>query len=265
MKIGKIERLALALAFGGILLAIGLFVAVPFILGSSFYYNSWNSLLAGWKALIAFDLTNTFYLFVVGGIAVAVIFFIAWAIFILAKKKTPLFGAFAICFVLFLLRESLFASYFLGLTELNFVEGNLITLISNAKDQILGQALSYAAIVLLLVSFVGSVMFALVSIASVSISTNGMKKFGDALLEEFGRPERAKASAIFEERKAKEEALFEACVATGEFEQYDELLLPKPLEGFTEEPVFDSFEVEETTKVTKRKVTKVNGKKVVTD
>lgn len=264
MKLRKIESILLAVGFGALLLGAVLFMVIPLLVTSGFDYSGIKALVEGIKSIVSFDFNNTVYTLLFVVLVVTIIVGAAWATVIGVKKRR--IHAVAMSFTLLgtIIIEFFLMAYLVAKVRFNGAEGQLFGSIMNLEGNLLGKLLSMLVLGFLYVSLMFLTLYGFIDIATMVLGEQVQEGFTQIIKERIiqGLPE----SPIegYEDRKAREEAFFKACIETGEFTQYDEIDLGAPLEGYTEEPVFESAEVEEETKIIKREVcVKVTTKQTI--
>lgn len=254
MKLRKIKSALLIVGFGAILLGLVLFMVTPLLIGSGFEYAGLEAFLAGCKAFVSFDFNNTIYTLLFAFFAVTIIIGVVWGIVMGVNKCGKHFIALIFDVLSVLVLELILFSYFVAPIRFNGVEGQLFGSIMSLEGQLLGKVLSMLVLGFLYVALMFLTLFGFIDIATTVLGDNVKNGFAEAIKEKIiqALPDPMEG---YDDRKAREEAFFKACIETGEFTQYDELDFGRPLEGYTEEPVFETTEVEEETKVIEKRVT----------
>lgn len=251
MKLKKIEGIMLVVGFGALLLGLTLFFVIPLLVGAGgFEYVGIDVFLAGCKSVFSFNFNKTVYtlLLVIG--VVTLLCVIAWAIIIGVNKHKKHYIPLVFVFIAMALLVLMLFSYFVAESTFNGKSGVLFNSIMNVEGQLTGKLLSMLVLACLHISLMFLTLYAFLDIATLIL---GDKKVEPAVItESIANELPVDPMEGFDDRKAREEALFKSCIETGDFTQYDELEFAEPLEEYKEEPVFEEVEVEEESKVIKR-------------
>ena len=257
MKIKKIKAALLSVGLCTIILALALFIIIPFICGSGFEYAGFSALGAGIASLFAFDFENTMYTLLFAFLVITVICAIIWGSIIGAKKQKKNFAAFAFVVLFVLVMDFLMATFFLAKVSFNGAEGKLFDSMMATDGQVLGKALSMSVLALAYISLMFLTLFAFIDIFTLMLG-NRINRIFEEPKEQVVIAKEVDPTVGLDDRIKREEAFFEECVNSGEFERFDELEFEEPLEGFTEEPVIEDVTIEEETNViTRRNFVKV--------
>lgn len=254
MKLRKIESILLSIGFGALLLGIALFMVIPLLIESGFDYSGVKALVAGIKSIVSFDFNNTVYTLLFVILVVTILCGVLWAVTIGVKKCKKHAIAMTFTLVGVIILEFVLMSYLVAKVRFNGVEGQLFGAIMNLEGNLLGKLLSMLVLGLLYIALMFLTLFGFIDIATMVLGDNVQQGFTNTIKEQIIQALPVNPLDGYDDRKAREEAFFKSCIDTGEFTQYDELDLGAPLEGYTEEPVFESAEVEEETKVIRREV-----------
>lgn len=271
MKVKKIEGILLGLGLGFAVVGIALFFIVPLIAGANFQYNSIGILTSVFKKFAGFDFKTLSFIVMFVVLCVIVIFDLVWIIGICVRRK-PLHLISALGMLIAGVIVLVFLSAYV-LVETKIVDGGetgkLITLIIKSDGR-LGKSLSVLAMSLIHGSVICLGLFSFIDLFEVYKSED-IKKVEEAPVSEEAPVEEAAAPIEeapirevvnetvaeevvlvqenpldgLEDRKAREEAFYDSCLATGEFEEYDEVELDNPIQSYEDEPVFELTEVEE--------------------
>lgn len=269
MKFRKPRGVLLGLGLGSFVIGALLFFLVPVICREGFSYSGLNAFVEGVKALFTFNFANVLYtaLFILLVIAIAgIIMYVVMAI----SKKFKLHILFAILTLVFIFGSYfLVSSYFLADVEFNGASGKLLSSMLAADGQMLGKILSSVALAFIILSNVLLIVHMFVVMVSMAV-TKQIEDFEEKVVAEKEKeveekvaaaiaeatPEQVFVEAVknvekpepdddLETRKAKEMKLFKECIDTGYFSEYEEIEFPDPIEGVTEEPVYEGSVVEE--------------------
>lgn len=262
MKLKKIEGIMLVVGFGALLLGLTLFFVIPLLVGAGgFEYVGIDVFLAGVKSVFSFDFNKTVYTLLLVLTIVTVLCVIVWAIIVGVNKHKKHYIPMVFVFIAMLLLFALLFSYFIPEIMFNGESGVLFNSIMNVEGQLTGKLLSMLVLACLHISLMFLTLYAFLDIATLILGNRAKQSLAPTQ-ETIKEALPLDPLEGYDDRKAREEAFFKSCIETGEFTQYDEIDLGAPLEGYTEEPVFESVEVEEESKIIKR-TTYVNAYKEV--
>lgn len=269
MKFRKPRGVLLGLGLGSFVIGALLFFLVPVICREGFSYSGLNAFVEGVKVLFTFNFANVLYtaLFILLVIAIAgIIMYVVMAI----SKKFKLHILFAVLTLVFIFGSYfLVSSYFLADVEFNGVSGKLLSSMLQADGQMLGKILSSVALAFIILSNVLLIVHMFVVMISMTVTkqiedfeekvNDQCKKAIENAQKEVAVEEHVAETVCvqavnnldnvidtdLEERKEREMRFFKECIETGYFSEYEEIELPEALEGVTEEPVYESSDVEE--------------------
>lgn len=240
MKLRKTRGILLTLGIGMVAIGAVLFFLIPFIAGKGFEYTGLDAVIAGAMGYLTLDFNNTLYTLLFS-LTVASVLCLLWYLIIICLKKKGFhtFGMFTVLIV-FLVIQVLLSAYFLVDVNFNGVDCKLFKAITELDGFMLPKILS---ILVLCCLYLGLMFLTLYVFIDISTMIFGQKV--ETVEFKTEKEEVVVEDEEFDDRKAREERLFAESIATGDYSEYIEIELEKPLEGYTEEPVFEATEIEE--------------------
>lgn len=238
MKLRKTKGILLTIGIGMAAIGIALFFLVPLIAGKGFEYTGLDAFVAGAKSLFAFDFNNTIYTLIFSLTVTTVICLIWYLVIIISKKEGKhVFGMVGVLIV-FLLIQILLSTYFIADVNFNDAKCKLFKAITEIDGSMLPKILSILVLCFLYLSIMFITLYVFIDISTIifgqKVETVEAPSVGEESVDD-----------DYDDRKAREERLFAECIATGEYSEYIEIELENPLEGYSEEPVFEATEIDE--------------------
>lgn len=251
MKLKKIRSIVGVIGYSLLLLGGVVFFLIPPLTEVGFNYSPLESLQAGVKSLFSFNMTNIIYDFLASLIISATICIIWWAIIAIVRKKYKHLLGVVVSLLGIVFMASILSVYHLTPILFNGFNSVLFKAVLALKGVSLGKILVITVLTLCYVSLMFLTLFVFLDVIILILGDYELPDIEEITVEateedvaEFFRKEEpvevVAPVETFEQRKAREDAYIQACLASGEYQVYYEYELLEEVEGEHAVEVFDS-------------------------
>lgn len=251
MKLKKIRSIVGVIGYSLLLLGGVVFFLIPPLTEVGFNYSPLESLQAGVKSLFSFNMTNIIYDFLASLIISGTICIIWWAIIAIVRKKYKHLIGVVVSLLGIVFMASILSVYHLTPILFNGFNSVLFKAVLALKGVSLGKILVITVLTLCYVSLMFLTLFVFLDVIILILGDYELPDIEEITVEateediaEFYKEKHVEVVApveTFKQRKAREDAYIQACLASGEYQVYYEYELLEEVEGEHAVEVFDSF------------------------
>lgn len=250
MKLKKIRSVVAILGYGLLLLGTVLFFLIPPLTEVGFNYSPIEALQSGFKSLFSFNMENIIYDLLASLLVSGAICIIWWFIIALIRRKINRIFPVIVSLAGILLMASILSIYHLTPVLFNGFNTVLFKAVLALKGASTGKILVITVLSLIYVSLMFLTVYVFIDIILLILGDYELPDIEEITVEateeeiaEFTKDQQTTVVETLEQRKARELAYIQACLASGEYQVYYEYELLEEVEGDHEVEVFESCEL----------------------